>query len=585
MYTNPINNYLYTLFADFNHIQDISYSFDDNTGKVILQQIGSIGFQDENIGFSPQHLSPFDLVFFSNKSNLSAIKEYLNESQMSSGDFPIPALAVAYASKVGDQETFTDAAYAAIDVGSMVLSGGTLAALSAAQKARKIFALADISSSGLSLATTYAGNSTLISDDIKALMQGTSAMLGLVGGLDAMASSTQKQVLTAAKNHVNNLPSEGLALVKLTDAKAIAAQTSSLPPNKMFELIKSYTIGDPSEIDFVGNMNSIQGFYVKAAVDARSAGKMDDVATFYAALEQVRKYRQLEPLKDHIDDVSDLWQDVDKLDLFISDLASNENLLDFFKAADDAARLKYAKAWESISSDISVRINDLNINKIDNQVSINNTQLDRIKESFNAAPNKQKYIDEIQPKQTFHDNAADNVNGPISETQDQIDELLVTNNPINNTSKKFWWNHESNVNLHLDNIYGAGNVGRQITVDITTTTETFTVRLDNIIDEVGGKVNFKIGDAKSSINNNLSSKTAEQLRNSMSTPNQMKLYNALESGTIIQAKPRGERARIFFNVETIDDLYPINLSTNIDFYVNDSPASAGYNIYKKTLEL
>ena len=252
----------------------------------------------------------------------------------------------------------------------------------------------------------------------------------------------------------------------------------------------------------------------------------------------------------------------------------------FFKAKPNGV-----KAWESVSSNPTIRKNINNLQKIDEQVVLNNTQHNRIKEAFEDAPDKQKFIDELQPKKTFHDNPADDVNGPLANAQDQIDELVVTNNPINNASKKFWWNHEANVNTHLDNIYGVENVGRQITVDITTATETFTVRLDNMIDEVGGKINFKIGDAKSSINNNLSIQTAEQLRNNMSTVNQKKLYNALQNGTVIQAKPRGERARVFFGAQS-DDLIPIiNLSNKVDFYVNDFPASAGYNIYKKTLNL
>jgi len=246
---------------------------------------------------------------------------------------------------------------------------------------------------------------------------------------------------------------------------------------------------------------------------------------------------------------------------------------------------KSVKAWESISSNAAVRKNINNLQKIDEQVVLNNTQHSRIKEAFEAAPDKQKFIEELQPKKTFHDNPADDVNGPIANAQDQIDELAVTNNPINNASKKFWWNHEANVNTHLDNIYGADNVGRQITVDITTTTETFTVRLDNMIDEVGSKINFKIGDAKSSINNNLSGQTADQLRNSMSTVNQKKFYDAIQYGTVIQAKPRGARAVEFFGVENSNQLPNINFSKQVDFFVNDSPASAGYNIYKKTLNL
>ncbi|MCO5279358.1 MAG: hypothetical protein M9911_15345 [Saprospiraceae bacterium] len=276
--------------------------------------------------------------------------------------------------------------------------------------------------------------------------------------------------------------------------------------------------------------------------------------------------------------------------LFVNIAPSNAKKL--AKDLEDAGLASYlygspksVKAWESISSNAAVRKNINNLQKIDEQVVLNNTQHSRIKEAYEDAPDKQKFIDELQPKKTFHDNPADDVNGPLASSQDQIDELTVTNNPINNASKKFWWNHEANVNTHLDNIYGVDNVGRQITVDITTTTETFTVRLDNLIDEVGGKINFKIGDAKSSINNNLSSQTADQLRNSMSTINQKKLYDALHNGTVIQAKPRGERAQAFFGVKSNDAIPNINLKTQVDFFVNDFPPDSGYNIYKKTLKL
>ncbi|MCO5277401.1 MAG: HINT domain-containing protein [Saprospiraceae bacterium] len=251
---------------------------------------------------------------------------------------------------------------------------------------------------------------------------------------------------------------------------------------------------------------------------------------------------------------------------------------DFYETGDDVIKVlkerpECVRAWESVFSNETVRKNINNLQKIDEQVVLNNTQHSRIKEAFEDAPDKQKFIDELQPKKTFHDNPADDVNGPLASSQDQIDELAVTNNPINNASKKFWWNHEKNVSTHLDNVYGPSNVGRQITVDITDQYGTFTVRLDNIVDvSKGTKTSFKISDSKSSINSNLSSESASKLMNSMSTPNQIRLYDAIEKGAIILAKPRGTRAQAFFGVQSNDELFNITFTREIDFFVNDFPA-------------
>jgi|GEM_PF-6735942 len=107
-----------------------------------------------------------------------------------------------------------------------------------------------------------------------------------------------------------------------------------------------------------------------------------------------------------------------------------------------------------------------------------------------------------------------------------------------------------------------------------------------MVDASGGKkLVFNIVDAKSSINANLSSELNTSIRNTLSTQNQKRLYDAIENGTLIQAKPRGARAQAFFNVGSNDDLPNINFTKNIDFFVNDFPASAGYNIFKKTLNL
>lgn len=136
-----------------------------------------------------------------------------------------------------------------------------------------------------------------------------------------------------------------------------------------------------------------------------------------------------------------------------------------------------------------------------------------------------------------------------------------------------------NVTSHLETTYGSTKVGQQITVDvhIQGLADPVRCRIDNLIDVGGGK--FRIADGKSSIINDLSAKTPEQLLNSMSTANQKTFYDALKNGTVTQIKPAGARAQRF-----LGNLNPIQVEKSIDFFVNDVSTN-GYNMFKKTLIL
>ncbi|EMY3559731.1 fibronectin type III domain-containing protein [Flavobacterium psychrophilum] len=178
-------------------------------------------------------------------------------------------------------------------------------------------------------------------------------------------------------------------------------------------------------------------------------------------------------------------------------------------------------------------------------------------------------------------NKVDNVeNAIVSVAKNEaeiLDELVKTNNTVTENAKKFWAQHEMNVTSHLETTYGSTKVGQQITVDIYIQGSTTPVRcrIDNLIDVGGGK--FRIADGKSSIINDLSVKTPEQLLNSMSTVNQKTFYDALKNGTVTQIKPAGARAQTF-----LGNLNPIQVEKSIDFFVNDVSTN-GYSMFKKTL--
>jgi hypothetical protein len=101
--------------------------------------------------------------------------------------------------------------------------------------------------------------------------------------------------------------------------------------------------------------------------------------------------------------------------------------------------------------------------------------------------------------------------------------------------------------------------------------------------KVGNK--YKIIDAKSSITQNLSGKTAENLAESWSTNNQKQFYDALKANQVQSIKPRGQNAIDYFENINPGQPLPSNLSieNSIEFLVNDV-ATDGYNMFSKILK-
>ncbi len=184
------------------------------------------------------------------------------------------------------------------------------------------------------------------------------------------------------------------------------------------------------------------------------------------------------------------------------------------------------------------------------------------------------------------DNPIDNISKNSQNNNEVLEELTITNkissnNPVTDTFKKFWSQHEFNVTKYLEKSFGRTNIGRQITIDIFIKGKgKVTCRVDNLIRQNNGK--FKIVDAKSSITQDLSAKEVNSIVNSLTTKNQKAFYEAIKSGSIEKIVPRGARAIEYFSkFKEFEEALPINLNIErtIDFFVNDI-SEEGYNIFK-----
>ena len=159
-------------------------------------------------------------------------------------------------------------------------------------------------------------------------------------------------------------------------------------------------------------------------------------------------------------------------------------------------------------SDNVIKINDLTIVKKANQfyiLPVNSPIVTVVNQAGGFIPNLLNKVDNVE-------NAIVSV---AKNEADILDELVKTNNTVTENAKKFWAQHEMNLTSHLEANYGSTKVGQQITVDIYIQGQTLPVRcrIDNLIDVSGNGTLFRIADGKSSIINNLSTKTPTELLN------------------------------------------------------------------------
>ncbi|MEL7004024.1 MAG: hypothetical protein AAFN93_14980, partial [Bacteroidota bacterium] len=211
---------------------------------------------------------------FVNNTNVSAAKSLMKNPRFT--DVPLPALSLVYATEAASAETIDQSISAAIDVGSLLLSGGTLTTikgLSKIDKMRKAFLITDMASSGLSITATMASESEE-NDKIRNVLQSLSAVTGVLslgeGTLNLIKKAPNlSSKFNAAKNtaeSLGNLPSKN-------DVEKVVETLHELSTSELTAFIKGY----PSDVE---NSLSIVIKYLRDAVkadDADAIGKAEDV--------------------------------------------------------------------------------------------------------------------------------------------------------------------------------------------------------------------------------------------------------------------------------------------------------------------
>lgn len=144
-----------------------------------------------------------------------------------------------------------------------------------------------------------------------------------------------------------------------------------------------------------------------------------------------------------------------------------------------------------------------------------------------------------------------------------------------------WKTFQNRVYLQLKNLYPNNKIGSQITMDVTYTladgsTITKTVIPDYLIQfEVNGIKKYKVIDAKTSVNNDLT--TLNDLTGTC-TQNQQPIYKMIDGdnsvGTITKVEMRGGQAINAFGENVVFDINGksiIQLENTVEFWVNSSP--------------
>lgn len=217
----PLSEYYQTETIDKKFITDKD---DTNFGKIKLIQKTQSGFRTIKIkDKSPfkvdysneDYFKPFDLIFFTNKSNLSSAKAYENE--IAKKDYPIPAMAVAYISQAGENQTTADGIFTAIDIASLAVSGTPLmSTVNNLSKAKKIFYTLDVMSSVASVSATGISDHAEL-NEIKNVLNTFSAITGVASMGDIVSGVKIKNLLKRAKNSVDEAETLASDIRKLTD--------------------------------------------------------------------------------------------------------------------------------------------------------------------------------------------------------------------------------------------------------------------------------------------------------------------------------------------------------------------------------
>jgi hypothetical protein len=253
---------------------DVSYDWLPKENMVKVRQYQEQGFYEVS-GSKPVTLGPFDLVFFINRSNLSAVKELM--SDVKATDVPLPAITLLYATDKAGEETINDGIATAIDIASLAASGGGLAALRGAgliYKARKALMITDMASSGLSLlATASKDYAKETNSSVSQVLQKLSAITGLVSmsslGVDQLAKIKSKANLAEAINEAKALAESAGDLPTKQGIEEMMTTFSKLDDTQILRFVKEYPFEASSAM-------SIAIKYLKDGVDTRNALKITE---------------------------------------------------------------------------------------------------------------------------------------------------------------------------------------------------------------------------------------------------------------------------------------------------------------------
>lgn len=272
----PLSDYYQTETINRNFITDKN---DSNFGKIKLTQLTQSGFRnvtiDDKTKFkvdysNEEYFKPFDLIFLTNKSNLTSVKSFESGVGFDRKNYPIPAIAVAYVSQSGENQTTADAIFTVIDVASLAVSGGALNIATNLTRAKRIFYTADVISSMASIgATSVSDNAEL--NELKNILQITSTLSGIVSLGENVSNINFKNLLIKAKNKVDE--AEEIA----SDIRKLSQNINQLSNDQLGVFVSSY---EKVTDDYIG-------YAIKDLQDAKHANDAEAVKQIKQALTKV----------------------------------------------------------------------------------------------------------------------------------------------------------------------------------------------------------------------------------------------------------------------------------------------------------
>ncbi|MDF1549177.1 MAG: polymorphic toxin-type HINT domain-containing protein, partial [Bacteroidales bacterium] len=254
---------------------DINYDWLTETKQIEVQLIKEYGWYD--IAANPSvKLRPFDLVQFVNRSNLSLVKDLLKNPQFT--DVPLPAIVLAYSSKAASNETINQSISAVIDIASLAASGGSLAAikgLTTFNKIRQALLIADVASSGLSIAATTIADSEK-NDKIRNVLNTLSAVTGFISMTDIAIVKAEK-IFSKRLDLASGLVIESRKIPEKEAVERMLDAFKDLKDSELEEFLKTHQFESEASVLIISS-------YINDGRDVKNAVKLEDAKAVFGRL-------------------------------------------------------------------------------------------------------------------------------------------------------------------------------------------------------------------------------------------------------------------------------------------------------------